>query len=150
MIRANSPYRRQERPRPAAPQRHIRLRTGAATAALGFICGAVFWHFVGFWDFVSHAVLNGQGTPTDLSEKQLERVRSSPATPGRSGCVSLYRSLDSSETRQGHCPIAHWHPRRGGLAQRGDREPYPEMRDGTGVAGWSWEFDMPQYTAETQ
>ena len=25
----------------------------------GFILGAVFWHFVGFWSFVSHVVLTG-------------------------------------------------------------------------------------------
>jgi hypothetical protein len=38
----------------------IGQRTGSTNplfaASLGFIGGALFWHFVGFWSFVSHAV----------------------------------------------------------------------------------------------
>ena len=37
-------------------------RSAAVWAAVGFIAGAVFWHAVGFWSFVSDVVLKGAST----------------------------------------------------------------------------------------
>lgn len=36
-----------------------RWLNGVVFSVAGFILGAVFWHFVGFWSFVSHVVLTG-------------------------------------------------------------------------------------------
>jgi hypothetical protein len=35
------------------------VRPAAVWGGLGFLAGAVFWHAVGFWTFVSDAVFNG-------------------------------------------------------------------------------------------
>lgn len=63
---------------PAAPLFSVRILSrqgfGDATRALdgigglgwsviGFIVGAVFWHFIGFWGFVADVVLAGGGHP---------------------------------------------------------------------------------------
>ncbi len=53
-----------ERPVPATELEVVpantawRLRAGFAWAGLGFVVGAVFWHFVGFWSFLSGVVLD--------------------------------------------------------------------------------------------
>ena len=42
-----------------APARARQGRRGAALwTTIGFVCGAVFWHAVGFWDFVGDIVFN--------------------------------------------------------------------------------------------
>lgn len=43
-------------PAPRKPRRT--LRAALLWGALGFFAGAVFWHAVGFWTFVSEVVLN--------------------------------------------------------------------------------------------
>ncbi len=53
----------------------------AAWGALGFVVGAVFWHFIGFWGFVSDVVLRGHPDDTrviaqtgrDCTELMLDR-----------------------------------------------------------------------------
>ena len=48
-------------PRTVAPSGPLppRRTTTIAWGALGFVVGAVFWHFIGFWSFVSDVVLKG-------------------------------------------------------------------------------------------
>lgn len=47
-------------PASVAPEPAIgSVRGVLAAAALGFLVGAVFWHFVGFWGFVRDIVLKG-------------------------------------------------------------------------------------------
>jgi hypothetical protein len=41
---------------------------GLGWSVIGFLVGAVFWHFVGFWGFVSDVVLAGH--PTAVSESR--------------------------------------------------------------------------------
>lgn len=43
---------------PALRKPRRTLRAALLWGALGFFAGAVFWHAVGFWDFVSEVVLN--------------------------------------------------------------------------------------------
>jgi len=43
---------------PAPSKSRRSLRTAAAWSVLGFIAGAMFWHIVGFWSFVSDIVLD--------------------------------------------------------------------------------------------
>lgn len=47
-------------PAPQAPSKKARrtLRAALLWGALGFFAGAIFWHAVGFWTFVSEVVLN--------------------------------------------------------------------------------------------
>ena len=42
-----------------APRRRGSFLTGLASGIAGFVIGAVFWHFVGFWSFVSDVILKG-------------------------------------------------------------------------------------------
>ncbi len=41
--------------------------SGLGWSVLGFVCGAVFWHFVGFWGFVSDVVLT-EGPPLQVRQ----------------------------------------------------------------------------------
>ncbi len=47
----------------------MRRTPPAISAALGFVAGVVFWHFVGFWDFLSDTLLvpNRGATTAQLS-----------------------------------------------------------------------------------
>jgi hypothetical protein len=48
-----------------APARARRGRRGAALwTTVGFVCGAVFWHAVGFWNFVGDIAFNPNGGST--------------------------------------------------------------------------------------
>ena len=68
--------------------------TGSALAwaGLGFLVGAVFWHFIGFWGFVSSIVLSGQPTPARLVEQ------TGPA------CVELVLDRATDRTAAMPCP----------------------------------------------
>lgn len=46
---------------PVSPDRAVRIRRfdGLGWALCGFLIGAVFWHAVGFWSFLTTVVLNG-------------------------------------------------------------------------------------------
>jgi hypothetical protein len=47
-----------------------RRRAGSALAygLLGFILGAIFWHFVGFWDFVGQVMFKGRPIETQITQ----------------------------------------------------------------------------------
>lgn len=46
-------------PQAKAAKPRGRLRPAILSGLGGFVLGAVFWHLVGFWSFVSHVVLKG-------------------------------------------------------------------------------------------
>ena len=48
-----------ERSRTGAARRALDGVGGLGWSVIGFLVGAVFWHFVGFWSFVSEVVLAG-------------------------------------------------------------------------------------------
>lgn len=58
-------------------QRRRGIGTGLVSGIAGFVVGAVFWHFVGFWSFLSHVVLKG---PAD-AEGRIEQSPVPPAQP---------------------------------------------------------------------
>ncbi len=75
---------------PGIAESHEVLRSGrrpaqwgaAAWAAAGFVAGAAVWHFVGFWSFVSYAVLGGDhrveaAVPRACATLALDRVTGS-------------------------------------------------------------------------
>lgn len=88
-------------PPPAAagfvPSRGMSGGSVAASAALGFLVGAVFWHFVGFWGFVREVVLKGP-------EPEVSRV----AQTGPQ-CTALVLDRASGHVRIDACPAdAPW------------------------------------------
>ena len=69
----------------------------AVSAVLGFVVGAVFWHFVGFWDFVRNVVLKGP-----------ERAASHVLQTGPE-CSSLVLDRSTGAVRVDTCPMeAAW------------------------------------------
>ena len=95
----------------ASPRRHVR---GAALwATIGFVAGAVFWHAVGFWTFVSEVMFDGT-EPAAAEEMALapppgtsDIVTGSLPTilhvdPAR--CTSLQLDRSSNLTSQRPCP----------------------------------------------
>lgn len=79
---AGSPQRA-DRARPASTPRRS-LRSGLGYALLGFFLGAIFWHFVGFWDFVGQLMFKGATTGTEIVQgppviKLRERVSGASA-----------------------------------------------------------------------
>jgi hypothetical protein len=85
---------------------------------MGFVAGAVFWHFVGFWGFVSQVVLKGPVGPHGLETGSISRpdaparaAQASPNTPWltqRGGpdirCTQLVLDRRRGETRLATCP----------------------------------------------
>lgn len=85
---------------PAAPKPVSSVKTGIASGLLGFVAGVVFWHFVGFWSFVSAVVFNQDREPVHVAESQRDdRLGKPPTTvfggiPGshasaQTGCTTL-------------------------------------------------------------
>lgn len=74
--------------------------SGLGWSVIGFVLGAVFWHFVGFWSFVSDVVLAGHQERAVISRAALPEqrhlpevrapyVRTADASSGPSSCISL-------------------------------------------------------------
>lgn len=94
----------------ARPRRHIR---GAALwTTVGFVAGAVFWHAVGFWTFMSQLVFDGENVPAQsvaapapLDGSEIETgslptiLRIDPAR-----CISLELDRLSNRTAARPCP----------------------------------------------
>lgn len=72
-------------PPAAGPKHGLLRRAGSAVAfsLLGFILGAIFWHFVGFWDFVGQVMFGARTSGTQISQpppiKLRDRVSGSSA-----------------------------------------------------------------------
>src|SRR6476620_2361275 len=94
----------------ARPRRHIR---GAALwTTVGFVAGAVFWHAVGFWTFMSQIVFDGENTAPQAIAAQAPVIDDAIETgslptilrvdPAR--CISLELNRRSNETAARPCP----------------------------------------------
>lgn len=56
---------------------------GLGWSVIGFLLGAVFWHFVGFWSFVSNVVLSGHPSGSvDRSHAAAVQSETSQTTTG--------------------------------------------------------------------
>ncbi len=88
-------------PIPSAPVRPVAVPAlGPTTTSpalwglLGFVIGAVFWHFIGFWGFVSDVVFNG---PAPLEARYIEQ------TGPR--CIELVFDRTAGVTRGQSCAV---------------------------------------------
>ncbi len=83
-----------------------------AYGVLGFVLGAVFWHLVGFWDFIGHIMFKGtvateQGLAGTLQPIKLRERVSGVDTMAimlsAQTCTSLQLDRTSGETRSEPC-----------------------------------------------
>ncbi|MGQ0456495.1 MAG: hypothetical protein ACT4OU_05480 [Hyphomicrobium sp.] len=108
-------------------------RAAAACAAIGFFTGAIAWHFVGFWSFVTAIAFNG-----DVRDHQAPAHAGGAAVPHRggivtgsiarpeegsaSGCIALAIDRFNGGIQPGPCDEATGDPvRAGAAARKGDR-----------------------------
>lgn len=61
---------------------------------MGFVIGAVFWHFIGFWGFVSNVVFNGR---VQVEERYVEQAGSR--------CIELVFDRKTGVTRGQPCAV---------------------------------------------
>lgn len=108
----------------------------------GFVLGALFWHLVGFWSFVSHIVYHG---PDDRSAVALARKNDVPAASrniaadAEKTCIKLMRSPTGGEARSAPCAADdRQHAGSGKILQRQDLLP----RDFT--KGWTMSAIQPK------
>lgn len=79
-------------------RRSVKARRGTlARAGLGFLCGVVFWHVVGFWSFLDEVVLNGPVLSAEAGVAPPLQM-SAPA-----GCIALALDRVNGTTRQVGC-----------------------------------------------
>lgn len=90
-------------------------RAALVWGGCGFLVGAVFWHAIGFWGFVSAIVLNGPASE--------ERVVAQSGL----ACVELVLDRSSGQTTTAECPFDTVILAEGRRAERQDFE---------GVRGW--------------
>jgi hypothetical protein len=94
-------------------------------ASGGFVAGVAFWHLVGFWSFVSTAVVADREVPKSASAVP-SSPRSIPLETGSvqrpsAGCVSLALNRAKGETRPVPCATGLFHHVDAGLGMKGDR-----------------------------
>ncbi len=98
-------------PEPGA-RRSGQWGAAAGWAAAGFVAGAVVWHFVGFWSFVSYAVLGGD-----------HRVEAAARQAAPRACATLALDRATGRTKLLGCEDVAYSPPpavRSGPADRGD------------------------------
>lgn len=75
------------------PPRPATLASRIGWGLAGFLVGAIFWHFVGFWTFLSEVAFNRQ-----VSSETRNVAQSGP------DCVALVRDLDAGTVEAEPCP----------------------------------------------
>lgn len=125
---AASPVRSKAQPQQPA-SRTRRIGSAVGYGMIGFLLGAVFWHFVGFWDFVGQVMFRGHAHDHQITQapapiKLKERVggASGPLAvvlePG--SCSTLQLDRDSGQTSEVPCESATLPLRSLRLARRED------------------------------
>jgi hypothetical protein len=76
---------------------------------IGFVCGAVFWHAVGFWNFVGDIAFNPDGDSTAHSPAQQDDFIVTGSLPSvyrvdPASCTSLELDRQSNRTVVRPCP----------------------------------------------
>src|SRR5262245_1448017 len=98
----------------------IGIAARIAWCTAGFLAGAAFWHFVGFWSFISAVVLGGPDPERELfTARPLpvvsthvgpNGIASAPPVTGKartgSACIALALDRASGETRRVPCETA--------------------------------------------
>jgi hypothetical protein len=87
------------------------VRSALAWGGLGFVTGAIFWHAVGFWTFLSNVVLKAPDTAakTALTMGAAVPVRSQTSLPTiymvePANCTALALDRQSNRTLVQACP----------------------------------------------
>jgi hypothetical protein len=85
---------------------------GLGWSVIGFVVGAVFWHFIGFWSFMAEVVLAGgpPGSAQRAGWPEPQFVVTDARTPqtasGGSSCTMLALDRRSGATRARPCEAA--------------------------------------------
>ncbi|MDQ8699441.1 hypothetical protein [Hyphomicrobium sp. LHD-15] len=88
---------------------------GLGWSVIGFVVGAVFWHFVGFWGFVANVVLAGGGIASSASsahpahvERRANWVQVAEAsTTAPAACTMLFLDRQTGLTSAHACESDH-------------------------------------------
>lgn len=130
--------------RAAARSRRVHsITSGLASGLAGFVIGAVFWHFVGFWSFVSNVILKGHEEPAQQHSdvpppqqpvkvagrlKDAVRFRDLGASAsylqaavGAGNCAEVRMERGSSQASVQACTLSAAQLPTTGQGQRGDR-----------------------------
>ena len=114
-VPTTAPQPAQQVVRTPSPPQSAKRRAGSAASygVLGFILGAIFWHFVGFWDFVGQIMFRGRPSDTQISQapppvKLRERV--SGAMPlavviEPAACTTLLLDRETGITQATACEV---------------------------------------------
>ncbi|MDP1909814.1 MAG: hypothetical protein Q8K85_16060 [Hyphomicrobium sp.] len=103
---------------------------GLGWSVAGFVVGAVFWHFIGFWSFVADVVLaGGPAAGIDKAargQQQQQLVRMADAetvasTVVAATCTSLVLDRRTGITSAGACRAGHASLPRDAMDGREDR-----------------------------
>lgn len=80
---------------------------GLGWSVIGFVVGAVFWHFIGFWGFVTNVVLAGGAASTAVERAHaslgargvlVQAAAASPAAVSAHTCTNLVLDRRSGTT----------------------------------------------------
>jgi hypothetical protein len=104
----------------------------AAWLSMGFVCGVISWHAVGFWGFVSASVLHNTARPIDSVAAMLPQSQLAPSPqittgslpsfhPKPGACMALSIDHDTGATLSQHCNGGDTPLRDAGRRRRGDR-----------------------------
>lgn len=111
------------RTRLSAARRSLDGIGGLGWSVIGFLLGAVFWHFVGFWSFVSEVVLARHSTaPAERLQPvaaQLDSTKTSPLAAG--WCTALHLDRKTGATSAATCVRNHPPASSQGVKPREDR-----------------------------
>ena len=96
---------------PPAPAPARRARSAIGYGLLGFVLGAVFWHFVGFWDFVGQLMFKGgtsgseivQGPPPIKLRERVSGVSAIAVVASAEACTMLKLDRTTGETAAMPC-----------------------------------------------
>ncbi len=101
-------------PSPASEQRTSSVASAVVWGGSGFVVGAVFWHLIGFWSFVSTVVLGDTDARRTMAEGQKgwstqiigppSPVRTTSRRPSPPTCTALSIDRASGVTAAKPCP----------------------------------------------
>ncbi|WP_333794235.1 hypothetical protein [Hyphomicrobium sp.] len=102
IARPDAALRSRGRPSFGAARRALDGIGGLGWSVLGFVAGAVFWHFIGFWSFVSDVVLVGDAPPAAMRAAEPIAIALAD-TPSAQACTRLALDRRTGETSAHAC-----------------------------------------------
>lgn len=110
---------------PAFSQTAQHVRGAALWATLGFVLGAVFWHAIGFWTFMSELIFDRAETVAAQASPSLGEIIETGSLPtivriDPASCTSLELDRTSNQIAERPCPRDGLALRHETGAERGD------------------------------